>query len=119
FARASRCAMLGAMSDFGDPRSPLPYTLPPPPEGPGLRARARRVIAVGGGRGGVGKTLLSVNLAVYFAQLGREVVLCDADPFGSSMHTVLGLVAPPVVSPDAAEEGTIEPVTTSVPGLRL
>jgi flagellar biosynthesis protein FlhG len=77
------------------------------------------VIAVGGGRGGVGKTLLSVNLAVYFAQLGRDVVLCDADPFGSSMHTVLGLVAPPLVNPDAAEEGAALPVATSVPGLRL
>lgn len=107
------------MSDFGESRPPLPYTLPPPPEGPGIGARARRVIAVGGGRGGVGKTLLSVNLAVYFAQLGRDVVLCDADPFGSSMHTVLGLVAPPMVSPDAAEEGTALPVQTSVPGLRL
>jgi flagellar biosynthesis protein FlhG len=107
------------MSDLGDTRPPLPYTLPPPPEGQGLGARARRVIAVGGGRGGVGKTLLSVNLAVYFAQLGRDVVLCDADPFGSSMHTVLGLVAPPVVSPDAEEEGGAFPVATSVPGLRL
>lgn len=111
--------MLRPMSDLGDTRSPAPYTLPPPPEGPLPGARARRVIAVGGGRGGVGKTLLSVNLAVYFAQLGRDVVLCDADPFGSSMHTVLGLVAPPVVNPDAADEGQVEPVATSVPGLRL
>ncbi|MEZ4301737.1 MAG: helix-turn-helix domain-containing protein [Polyangiaceae bacterium] len=107
------------MSDLGETRNPPPYTLPPPPEGPGTGQRVRRVIAVGGGRGGVGKTLLSVNLAVYFAQLGREVVLCDADPFGSSMYTVLGLVAPPMVSPDAAEEGSVEPVVTSVPGLRL
>lgn len=111
--------MLPPMSELGDTRSPAPYTLPPLPEGPLPGARARRVIAVGGGRGGVGKTLLSVNLAVYFAQLGRDVVLCDADPFGSSMHTVLGLVAPPVVNPDAADEGQVEPVATSVPGLRL
>jgi flagellar biosynthesis protein FlhG len=111
--------MLRPMSDFGETRSPPPYNLPPPPEGPGGGARVRRVIAVGGGRGGVGKTLLSVNLAVYFAQLGREVVLCDADPFGSSMHTVLGLVAPPIVDRDAADEGAVEPVATNVPGLRL
>jgi flagellar biosynthesis protein FlhG len=108
------------MSDFGDSRTLPQYSAyPPPPETPGLGARVRRVIAVGGGRGGVGKTLLSVNLAVYFAQLGREVVLCDADPFGSSMHTILGLVAPPVVNPDAMEEGSVEPVATSVPGMRL
>ncbi len=97
--------MLRVMSDFGESRPPLPYTLPPPPEGPGIGARARRVIAVGGGRGGVGKTLLSVNLAVYFAQLGRDVVLCDADPFGSSMHTVLGLVAPAAREPGRGGRG--------------
>lgn len=111
--------MLGAMSDHRETRNPPPYNLPPPPEGPGVGSRLRRVIAVGGGRGGVGKTLLSVNLAVYFAQLGREVVLCDVDPFGSSMHTVLGLVSAPIVGADAAEEGAVEPVATSVPGLRL
>ena len=103
--------MLRAMSDFGETRSPLPYTLPPAPESAGLGARTRRVIAVGGGRGGVGKTLLSVNLAVYFAQLGRDVVLCDADAFGSSMHTVLGLVAPPMVGPDAASPEGIRPLS--------
>jgi flagellar biosynthesis protein FlhG len=77
------------------------------------------VIAVGGGRGGVGKTLLAVNLGVYFAQLGREVVLCDADPFGSNLHAVLGLDRPPLATVAEVEEGTVEPVATSVPGLRL
>ena len=37
------------------------------------RSATKRVIAVGGGRGGVGKSVLTVNLAVYFAQLGRSV----------------------------------------------
>jgi len=81
--------------------------------------RARRIIAVGGGRGGVGKTLLSVNLGVYFAQLGREVVVSDADPFGSNLHAVLGLDSPPLVSATAVEEGTVELVNTTVPGLRI
>jgi flagellar biosynthesis protein FlhG len=77
------------------------------------------VIVVGGGRGGVGKTLLSVNLGVYFAQLGRDVVVCDADPFGSNLHAVLGLESPPLASSAAMEEGTAELVSTTVPGLRL
>jgi flagellar biosynthesis protein FlhG len=108
---------------------PDPYdsTLPPPPSYPPLPsfegspggARARRIIVVGGGRGGVGKTLLSVNLGVYFAQLGRDVVVCDADPFGSNLHAVLGLDSPPLVSSTAVEEGTAELVPTTVPGLRL
>ena len=52
-----------------------------------------RMIAVGGGRGGVGKSLLSVNLAVYLAQLGKAVVLVDGDPIGSNIHAHFGLTA--------------------------
>ncbi|MDC0749221.1 helix-turn-helix domain-containing protein [Polyangium mundeleinium] len=103
-----------------DDNERLTPTIPPPPmiESPS-GARTRRVIAVGGGRGGVGKTLLTVNLGVYFAQLGREVVVCDTDPFGSNLHGVLGLETPPLVTSEALEEGKAKPVSTIVPGLRL
>jgi flagellar biosynthesis protein FlhG len=97
-------------------------TLPPPPPHVSdalARFRSRRILAIGGGRGGVGKTLLAVNLGVYFAQLGREVVLCDADPSGSSMHTVLGVDRAPLVVDVDLEERQLEPVATSVPGLRM
>src|SRR5436190_20218530 len=83
---------------------------------------ARRVIAVGGGRGGVGKSLVAVNLAVYFAQLGKSVVLVDADAAGSNLHAHFGLRAS---SHDPAlDDGTSVPlkdslVSTSVPGLDL
>jgi flagellar biosynthesis protein FlhG len=100
-------------------------TLPPPAPAsldglvePG-RVRPRRIIAVGGGRGGVGKTLLTVNLGVYFAQLGREVVVVDADPTGSSLHTVLGLERAPLVIDLEREERSLTPVSTSVPGLTV
>jgi len=106
--------------DLLDDSERLTPTIPPPPmfESP-TGARIRRVIAVGGGRGGVGKTLLTVNLGVYFAQLGREVVVCDTDPFGSNLHGVLGLETPPLVTSEALEEGKAKPVSTIVPGLRL
>ena len=81
--------------------------------------RRRHIIAVGGGRGGVGKTLLSVNLAVYLAQLGRNVVLCDADPFGSNLHTSLGCGAPALASPEAIADHRAALVGTTVPGLKL
>lgn len=109
------------MSDpFEDQSERLTPTIPPPPmmESP-TGARTKRVIAVGGGRGGVGKTLLTVNLGVYFAQLGREVVVCDTDPFGSNLHGVLGLEAPPLITSEALEEGKAKPVSTIVPGLKL
>jgi flagellar biosynthesis protein FlhG len=104
----------------GDTLPPPPSTLPPLSLEAGSGARPRRVIAVGGGRGGVGKTLLAVNLGVFFAQLGREIVVCDADPFGSNLHAVLGLDSPPLVSAEALEENPrVDLVSTTVPGLRL
>jgi flagellar biosynthesis protein FlhG len=106
------------LSDLYD--SPPPSYRPVPAfDGGAGGVRARRLIVVGGGRGGVGKTLLTVNLGVYFAQLGREVVVCDADPFGSNLHAVLGLDSPPLATADAMEQGTAELVTTTVPGLRI
>jgi flagellar biosynthesis protein FlhG len=94
-------------------------SLEAPRKSPAPAARRRQVIALGGGRGGVGRTLLSVNLAVYFAQLGRNVLLVDADPSGSNLHSMLGLDQPPLALPEQIREGEAEPVTTSVPGLTL
>jgi len=90
-------------------------TLPPPSRLP----RGRRVIAVGGGRGGVGKSTLTLNLGVYFAQLGRSVVVCDADPVGSNLHAMLGLASAPLVPYDPEDERPPKPVKTPVPGLSL
>ena len=50
-----------------------------------------RVISIGGGPGGAGKSLLAVNLGVYLAQLGRNVVVADVDPAGAGLHTLLGI----------------------------
>src|SRR5713226_5358001 len=55
---------------------------------PGLRKkRARRIIAVGGGKGGIGKTLLTANLGIALAQRGFKVVLVDADLGGANLPT--------------------------------
>jgi len=53
--------------------------------------RPVRVIAVTGGKGGVGKTNVSVNLAVAMAELGRRVMLFDADLGLANVDVVLGL----------------------------
>ncbi|HEV8551231.1 MAG TPA: helix-turn-helix domain-containing protein [Polyangiaceae bacterium] len=95
-------------------------TPPPLKETSTAPTGARHVIAVGGGRGGVGKSLLSVNIAVYLAQLGRSVLLVDADSAGPSLHTLLGVEAPMAPAPaEDAEEDTLATVPTPVPGLRL
>jgi flagellar biosynthesis protein FlhG len=53
----------------------------------------KRIWAVGGGKGGVGKTLITANLGIALARLGKRVVLVDADLGGSNLHIVLGLRA--------------------------
>lgn len=86
----------------------------------GIRG-ARRLLAVGGGRGGVGKSLIAQNLAVYFAQLGKSVTLVDCDPTGANLHTQFGLDA---LAHPPPTDGTVEDlvkslVPTSVPGLTI
>ncbi len=58
------------------------------------RAQARRVIAVGGGKGGIGKSLLSANLGIALASRGARVVLVDVDLGGANLHTCLGIGPP-------------------------
>jgi flagellar biosynthesis protein FlhG len=59
----------------------------------GDRRRAR-IIAVGGGKGGVGKSLVAANLAVALAQAGQRVVLVDADLGSANQHTLFGISRP-------------------------
>ena len=59
--------------------------------------RATRVLAVASGKGGVGKSTLSVNLAAAFAQLGQQVGILDADVYGHSIPHMLGIDQKPVL----------------------
>lgn len=58
---------------------------------PRTQKAAPEVLVVGGGKGGVGKTCFSVNLAVEIARKGWRVVLVDADLSCSNVETVLGV----------------------------
>lgn len=54
----------------------------------------RMVWAIGGGKGGIGKTLLTSNMAVYLSWLNKKVVVVDMDLGGANAHTSLGVDAP-------------------------
>jgi ATP-binding protein involved in chromosome partitioning len=59
--------------------------------------RSTRVLAVASGKGGVGKSSLSANLAVCFARLGLRAGILDADVYGHSIPHLLGVHQKPVV----------------------
>jgi ATP-binding protein involved in chromosome partitioning len=76
---------------------PRPGQPPPSPQPlPGVGA----IVAVGSGKGGVGKTTLAVNLAIVLSKLGHKVGLLDADVYGPNVPLMLGLNAQPKVLGD-------------------
>ena len=85
--------------------------------------RVGRIVAVGGGKGGVGKSLISTNLAVSLARSGARVVMLDADLGAPNLHTMFGIMRPPRTVEDflAGRSASLHEVAldTPVPGLRL
>jgi ATP-binding protein involved in chromosome partitioning len=72
---------------------------PTPQAGPQPIAGVRRILAVGSGKGGVGKSTVASNLAVALARAGRKVGLLDADIHGPSQARMMGVSQRPA-SPD-------------------
>src|SRR3954463_2459237 len=58
--------------------------------------RSTRVLAIASGKGGVGKSTLSANLATAFAKLGQRTGILDADVYGHSIPHLLGIDQKPV-----------------------
>jgi flagellar biosynthesis protein FlhG len=58
------------------------------------RAPRRQIWSVGGGKGGIGKSVLTAALGWQLARLGKRVVMVDADLGGANLHTCLGVPPP-------------------------
>ncbi|MEO1331074.1 MAG: Mrp/NBP35 family ATP-binding protein [Pseudomonadota bacterium] len=86
--------------------APAEKPLRPPPKREGPIEGVDRIIAIGSGKGGVGKSTVSANLAVALAAEGRRIGLLDADVYGPSQPRMLGVSGRPS-SPDGS---TIEPL---------
>jgi ATP-binding protein involved in chromosome partitioning len=65
---------------------------------PELLPGTRRIIAVASGKGGVGKSTVSANLAIRLAQMGHRVGLLDSDIYGPSMPIMFGIDEKPRVA---------------------
>jgi flagellar biosynthesis protein FlhG len=102
---------------------PLSEEPEPPPVIPARRRASRRVVAIGGGKGGIGKSLVSANLGIELARRGKRVVLVDADLGGANLHTTLGIDLPRRTLSDFIERrvSRIEDVVTptGIPNLGL
>ncbi len=79
---------------------------PGAPQGPQPLPGVAHVVAVGSGKGGVGKTTIAVNLAVALGKLGYKVGLIDADIYGPNVPTMLGVTR----QPNVVGDNRIEPI---------
>ena len=83
----------------------------------------KEIIAIGGGKGGTGKSFFASNLGVVLAKNNSRTLLIDADLGGANLHTCLGVQAPPYTLSDFVQSPSlrIEDVVVETPlrNLRL
>jgi ATP-binding protein involved in chromosome partitioning len=84
----------------------MSHSHPQAPQGPQPLPGVDSIVAVGSGKGGVGKTTLAVNLALALSKMGHKVGLLDADVYGPNVPLMLGSS----VTPQLTAESRIEPV---------
>jgi flagellar biosynthesis protein FlhG len=93
-----------------------------PSHATGLKGRTQ-ILAVGGGKGGSGKSFIAANIGVYLSKRGQNVIMVDTDLGGANLHTLLGLSLPQTTLDDFINRrvGNIRDVIvkTEIPNLGL
>ena len=86
-------------------------------------SRKTRLVPVGGGKGGVGKSFIVANLAASLARMGHRVIAVDGDLEGANLHTCVGIAKPQVSLADfvAQREEDLGKLVldTPIPNLQL
>src|SRR5262245_61921688 len=82
-----------------------------------------RVLAIGGGKGGVGKSLVAANVGIFLATLGKKIILVDCAFGAPNLHIFAGVPRPSRSLAEAVSAGGPPlaelAVTTHVPGVKL
>ena len=73
------------------------------PVNPAENSRPKIILAVGGGKGGIGKTVITAAFGIALASQGRKTILIDADLGGANLHTCMGMLSPPLTLRDFFE----------------
>jgi flagellar biosynthesis protein FlhG len=120
---------MSAASPASLPESPAggpsvaPVAVPTSDGVPEPSTHGGHIIAVGGGKGGIGKSLVTSSLGISLARRGQKVVVVDADLGGANLHTALGVSTPNITLADfihhrveSMEETVID---TGIPNLGL
>jgi flagellar biosynthesis protein FlhG len=64
----------------------------------------QKMWSIGGGKGGTGKSFVTLSLGIRMARMGKKVVIIDADLGGANMHTLLGIRSPDLTLNDFLEK---------------